>query len=202
MKLGLSILLLLFSASVWAVPPDPTASQLLSLENNCPVNATDNTKIKNCTAVNHEDRIDTLEATGSPDLTQIESDIADHETRITTLESGGSGSSSNVQELPASCVGTATHAHGALHIMGGWMVNGHGQGDGANGTLYHLSSVVSFQKVSGGIKATMPFQSNGNVTPTYTLNIYGANSFGVGNCMDDLFALFTTDNPTIIWSGP
>lgn len=61
----MKILLLLaitLTASAWGdVPPDPTQSQLDKLMNYCPENATDNTKVKNCIAVNHESRIDALE---------------------------------------------------------------------------------------------------------------------------------------------
>lgn len=62
---NLLLLLTLLSWSAWAeTPSDATDTQIDKLSNNCPTgwDPTNLTKIKNCMAVNHEDRIDTLEA--------------------------------------------------------------------------------------------------------------------------------------------
>ena len=62
----LLLILMLIAPIAWAdTPPDPTDEQLDKLMNYCPEDAKDNTKVKNCIAVNHEARIDELEAASS-----------------------------------------------------------------------------------------------------------------------------------------
>ncbi|MGI9250203.1 MAG: hypothetical protein ACR2PR_03270 [Pseudohongiellaceae bacterium] len=65
----LALLIPGLASAAWQVGDDMTATQQTNLTNNCPAvgpgpegEPTNNTKVKNCVAINHEARIDTLEA--------------------------------------------------------------------------------------------------------------------------------------------
>lgn len=104
--------------------------------------------------------------------------------------------SSAPQQLPLICVNNATHAHGALHIMGGWIVPPHGFGDGPhNVDLRHFSEAEIWKATD---KITVRFKDS----TTFRAVAVGFSGFDAPVCLEELLALMATDNSTIIWSGP
>lgn len=132
-------------------------------------------------------------AAGSPVQDCIHINEAD--ARFVVLEESVGGSL-GPQQLPAVCVANATHAHGAIHIMGGWIVKGHGLGDGPHNVELHHFSKVDRWKATDRLSALFEGASG------FSTVAVGFSGFDAAVCLEELLALMTNDSLTIIWSGP
>lgn len=145
MKIATIIIALLFSTTAFAVPPDPTQAQLDKLENFCPSSGPgpngepmDNTKVKNCIAVNHESRLSVVETSGGVPGPQGDPGIQ-----------GNQG----IQGVPGAIGATgATGANGSAGVQGPQGQTGPTGATGANGS----TGAIGPQGIDGAAGATGP----------------------------------------------